>query len=135
MSQENVDAFKHGVEAFDNGDVDGLLAVADPSVEFYDVFGRMLGGEERMYRGHEGIRDLIHDLLGAFDSTHSEYSEIRDLGDRTLAIGTLQAVGKGSGAVVEAPIWTIAEWKDGKVTRVRTYLDPKEALEATGIQE
>ena len=37
--------------------------------------------------------------------------------------------------MVEAPIWTIAERKDGKVTRIRTYLDPNEALEAAGLRE
>ena len=133
MSQENVEAFQRGVGAFNNGDVDGLIAVADPSVEFYDVFQRMLGGEDRIYRGHDGLRDLIEDLLGAFDSTQSEYSEIRDLGDRTIGIGHLQAVGKGSGAVVESAIWTIARWKDGKATHVRTYLDPEEARDAAGV--
>jgi len=135
MSQENVEAFQRGVDAFDNGDVEALLEVADPEVEFYDVFGRMLGGEERMYRTHQGVRDLFADLLDSFAETHSEYSEIRDLGDRTIAIGRLRAVGKESGAVIESPIWTIAEWKDRKVTRIRTYLDPKEALEAAGLEE
>ena len=135
MSQENVEAFERGVEAFDNGDVEALIEVADPDVEFYDVFGRMLGGEERMYRGHQGVRDLINDLLGAFAETHSEYAEIRDLGDRTIAIGRLRAVGKESGAEIESPIWTIAQWQNGKATRIRTYLDPEEALEAAGLSE
>ena len=45
MSEENVEAFERGVEAFDKGDVEALIEVADPGVEFYDVFGRMLGGE------------------------------------------------------------------------------------------
>ena len=126
-------AFERGVEAFNNGDAGGLLEVADPGVEFYDVFGRMLGGEERVYRGHQGVRDLLEDLLGAFAETHSDYSEIRDLGDRTIAIGHLRAVGKESGAEIESPIWTIAQWKNGKVTRVRTYLDPEE--EAAGLLE
>jgi ketosteroid isomerase-like protein len=133
MSQENVEAFERGVEAFNNGDVEALIEEADPGVEFYDVFGRMLGGEERMYRGHQGVRDLFDDLLGAFAETHSEYLEIRDLGDRTIAIGRLRAVGKESGAEIESPIGTIAQWKNGKVTRIRTYLDPEEALEAAGL--
>ena len=63
MSEENVKAFERGTVAFNEGDAEALLEVADPAVEFYDVFGRMLGGEERVYRGHQGIRDLIDDLL------------------------------------------------------------------------
>jgi hypothetical protein len=80
-----------------NGDVEALLEVADPGAEFYDVFGRTLGGEERMYRGHQGVRDLLDDLLRAFAETHSEYVEIRDLADRTIAIGDPEEALKAAG--------------------------------------
>jgi ketosteroid isomerase-like protein len=135
MSQENVEAFERGTEAFNNADAEALVEVADPGVEFHDVFGRMLGGEERIYHGHQGLRDLVDDLRGAFAETHSKYSEIRDLGDRTIGIGRLRAVGKESGAEIESPICTIAEWKNGKATSVRTWLDPEEARKAAGLRE
>ena len=134
MSEENVEAFKRGTAAFNRGDAEALIEISSADIEFYDVFTRMLlGGEERMYRGHQGLRDLMDDLLGAFAETHSEYSEIRDLGDRTVGIGRLRAVGKESGAVIESGIGSVVEWKDGKVTRIRTYLDADEALEAAGL--
>jgi hypothetical protein len=65
MSRENVEGFERGAEAFNNGDVEALVKLADPRVAFHDVFGRMLGGEERIYHGHHGLRDLIDDLRGA----------------------------------------------------------------------
>jgi hypothetical protein len=46
---------------------------------------------------------------GAFAEIHSEYSEVRDLGDRTVAIGRLRARGNESGAATESPIWTISQ--------------------------
>jgi ketosteroid isomerase-like protein len=135
MSEQNVEAFERGIEAINRRDVDAMLEEIDPEVEWHDVFGLMLGGEATVYRGHEGVRELFRDLFGAFAEIHSEYSEIQDLGDRTVAIGRLRARGNESGAVIESPVWTISQWKNGKVTHIRTYLDPKEALEASGLSD
>ena len=62
-------------------------------------------------------------------------SEVRDLGERVVAIGHLRARGKESGAITESALAWIVEFKSGKVIRVREYLDPKEALEAAGLSE
>jgi ketosteroid isomerase-like protein len=135
MSQENVEAFRRGVDSINRRDIEAMLEVLDPEVEWHDVFSLMFGGDAAVYRGHEGVRKLFRDLFDAFAETHSTYSEIRDLGDRTVATGLLSARGNESGAGIEAPIWTIAQWKNGRVTWIRTYLDPKEALQAAGLEE
>jgi ketosteroid isomerase-like protein len=98
MSQENMEAFKRAVDAFNRGDVEALLEVIDAEVEWHDVFAQMLGGEAMVYRGHEGVRELWGDLSGAFAELHVEYSEFRDLGDRIVAIGHLRVRGSESGA-------------------------------------
>lgn len=64
-----------------------------------------------------------------------EYSEARDVGDKLVAIGVLRARGKQSGAAMESPLATVVEFKDGKGIRVRTFLDPDEALESAGLLE
>ena len=69
-----------------------------------------------------------------------EISEIRDLGARVLAIGLARIRGKASRVPAESPFCLLTEskgerGKDTRVTRLRTYLDPKEALEAAGLRE
>jgi ketosteroid isomerase-like protein len=88
--------------------------------------------EATVYRGHEGIRELVRDLDEHFAEFNNEYSEIRDLGDQVLAIGHIRARGKASGAETVSPLAFLVESKDGKAIRVRTYLDPEKALEAAG---
>ncbi len=88
-----------------------------------------------MYRGHEGVRELMREIDDVLDEIHVEYSEIRDLGDRVVAIGRLRTRGKASGAETESPIATVSDLRNGKSIRIRTYLDPKEALEAAGLSE
>jgi ketosteroid isomerase-like protein len=135
MSQENVEAFKRGLEAGNRGDVETLLEILDPEVAWQSALHSLLGGEATVYRGHDGIREMLRDLEEAFDEIHGEFAEIRDLGDRLLAIGRLRNRGKGSGAEVESPVAYVVEFKNRKAIRVRTYLDPKEALEAAGLGE
>ncbi len=135
MSQENVEAFTRGLEAGNRGDVETLLEVLDPEVAWHSALHALLGGEATVYRGHDGVREMLRDLYQAFDEIHIEISEIRDLGDGLVAIGRNRARGKGSGAETETPFALVTEIKNGKTTSVRGYLDPKEALKAAGLRE
>ncbi len=52
-----------------------------------------------------------------------------------MAIGRVRARGKASEAEIESPHGTVVEFKNGKGILIRTYLDPKDALEAAGLRE
>jgi ketosteroid isomerase-like protein len=133
MSQENLETLQRGAEAYNARDVEGVLAVLDPDVEWHDVFTMMLGGQATTVWGHRGVRALMRDQDEVFDSFHAEYSDVHDLGDQVVAVGMLRTRGKESGAETESPVGSVAEFKNGKITRLRTFLDPAEALEAVGL--
>ena len=135
MSQENVEAFKRGVEAANRRDLEAALEEFDPEVEWHPGLLMSVEGEATVYRGHEGIRVLYRDFDELFDKVHWEYAEIRDLGDRVVGIGRFRMRGKGSGAETETPVGSVVAFQNGKAVRVQTYLDPKEALEAAGLSE
>jgi ketosteroid isomerase-like protein len=136
MGDGNVEAFKRGVAAYNGRDVDALLDELDPELEWHPVLPVLLGGETTVYRGHEGARDLIGDVDRAFADFQIEIDEVRDLpGDRILASGRMRARGKASGAPTESPLSYVVDFRNGKVIRVRSFLDRAEALEAAGLQE
>jgi ketosteroid isomerase-like protein len=135
MSQENVEAFKRAVDATNRGDVEALLEYVDPGVEFVAFMEVLLGGEARVYTGHAGVREFFRDFSDHFDQLHWEYPDIRDLGDRVLAIGTFRARGRASGAEVETPLAALTDFENGIATRVWSTGDPAEALEAAGLSE
>jgi ketosteroid isomerase-like protein len=135
MSKENVETFKRAVEAANRRDVEALLEELDPEVEWRPGMPALLGGEATMYRGREGVRELWRDLYAAFIEIHVEFPEIRDLGERVVAIGRIRARGKESGAETESPFAYLVQVKNGKAIWVGTYLDPKKALEAAGLRE
>jgi ketosteroid isomerase-like protein len=135
MSRENVEAFRRGLEAGNRGDVETLLEELDPEVEWHSALHALLGGEQTVFRGHDGVREMLRDLNEAFGEIHIEISEIRDLGDRLVAIGRNRARGRGSGVPTETPLALVTEIKNGKTISVRGYLDPKQALDAAGLPE
>jgi ketosteroid isomerase-like protein len=135
VSPEDLEAFKRGVEAFNRRDVEGLLAVLDPDIEWHDVFTEMLGGEARVVRGHDGVRELIRDQAEAFAELDTEYTEIRDLGQRLVGIGVIRTRGRESGAETRSRLGAIVDFKNGKAIFVLTFLDAREALEAAGLAE
>ncbi|MDQ2939693.1 MAG: nuclear transport factor 2 family protein [Actinomycetota bacterium] len=135
MSQEDVEGFKRAVEAGNRRDYEAVLEEFDPEVEWHPALLASLEGRPTVYRGHEGVREWFRDVEEVLGEVQTEFSEIRDLGDRIVAIGRIRTRGKASGAETEAPIAYVTEYKNGKATRIWTYLDPKEALAAAGLRE
>jgi ketosteroid isomerase-like protein len=133
MAQENVEQAKRALEAYNRRDVEALLEYLDPEIEWHPALPVLLGGEATVYRGYDGVREFFRETDDVLAEIHVEYSEIRDLGDRVVAIGNIRARGKASGAATESPVATVSDVKNGKTIRVRTYLDPQEALEAAGL--
>ncbi len=135
MSEENVEAFKRGAEAYNRQDVDALLKELDPEVEWHSALLIPFGGEATVSRGHDGVREVMHEFYEALAEIHLGYSEIRDLGDRIVGIGHIRTRGRQSGVVTEIAFGTVTDMKNGKANRIWTYLDPQEALEAAGLEE
>jgi ketosteroid isomerase-like protein len=132
MSQENVEVFKRAFDAINRRDAEALLFELDPEVEWHSAILMAMGGKQVMYRGHEGVREWLRDLYETLSEFHADYPNIRDRGDRTVAIGRVRARGRASEAEIESPHGIVAEFKHGKGIRIRTFLDPKEAVEAAG---
>ena len=135
MSDENVEVFKRGADAYNRRDVEALLAELHPQIEWRPLLPVLLGGEAAVVRGHEGARQGIQDLEEAFAELRAEPSEFRDLGERIVAIGQLHGRGKGSGVETDSPIAWVVDFKDGKAVRIWEYADPEEALEAAEASE
>jgi ketosteroid isomerase-like protein len=66
---ENVEAVKRAFEAFNHRDIDGILAVCDPEVDWTPP-ADWLGS--RTYHGHDGVREAIADMVGVFEDLRAE---------------------------------------------------------------
>jgi ketosteroid isomerase-like protein len=131
MSQENVNRFLASAEAAGHGDVEGVIRVMDPDIEFIPQRAPVQGS----YRGHEAVRGFFKDTAETFEVFEPRYPDVRDLGDRFLAIGTIRIRGKGSGIDTEVPSAILVRVKVGLITYLKDFGDVQKALEAAGLQE
>jgi ketosteroid isomerase-like protein len=76
MSQENLDAFSRGTDAFNRRDFEAWLAELDPDVEWQSALPVLLTTGGGVYRGHEGLREMLRELDEALDELTVEYSEM-----------------------------------------------------------
>jgi ketosteroid isomerase-like protein len=132
MSQANGEAFKRAIEAYNRRDVEALLRELDTEIEWRPVLPVVLGGDTTVYRGYDGVRQLLGDLDEVLAERQLDFSEIRETGDHVVATGSLRIRGRSSGALSESPFGCVAELKNGKAIRIQTYLDPSDALEHLG---
>ena len=135
MSEENVEAFKRAMDAFNRRDLEAWLSDLDPAVEWHPALGVGLEGDAAVLRGREEVSKWFQDLFETFDDLRFEVSEFRDLGDELLALGRGHAQGAESGVEIDSPLAWLVRFQKGKARWVRSYLDPKEALEAAGLSE
>jgi ketosteroid isomerase-like protein len=135
VSEENVEAFRRLMAAYNRRDIDAFLAEYDPAVEARPLTLAMFGREASVYRGHEGLLQFIREVDEALTEVQAEVLEIRDLGERIVATGRIGARGRTSGAEIQTPVSWLAEFRDGRVVRIRDYLDLGEALEAAGASD
>jgi ketosteroid isomerase-like protein len=132
MSEANVEIAKRAIDAFNRLDVDDFAELTTPDSELFRAFGALEGGS---YRGRQGIEAWFRDLRDAWEETRIVADERRDLGESVLLLGRLQGRGRGSGVRVDAPIGGVLDLRDGKIARLRSYLDHGEALRAAGLSE
>lgn len=133
MSRENVELAYRVHEALNRRALDALLALADPDIEYLPRIRELEGGGP--YGGHAGIRSWWESMLGIAPDFSTEVEDVRDLGDMTVARAHIRGHGIGSGASMEQTLWQVAEWRQKKCVRWRTFASEAEALEAAGLSE
>jgi ketosteroid isomerase-like protein len=131
MSQENVDAMRAGIEAMNRRDIEGVLRFMDPGVRFEHRVAALQGN----FVGVDAVRAWLADLVTYFPTGQIDCTDIRDLGDRVLALGVNRATGNVSGVQTEVPFTVVARFRDGRITHFTDFGDRAKALEAAGLRE
>src|SRR5947208_264506 len=122
MSQENVDLVLALHEAFNRGDLDGLVSKWSPECEYRAAITQVVEGEAGVFRGHDGLRRWWHDLQDLYDELSSEVLEVRGDGDKVVVVFIIRGRGKGSGIILEGQELTqVFTLRQGKVTHGRDY--------------
>jgi ketosteroid isomerase-like protein len=130
MSEANVETAKRAMDSYNTRDLDYELMTPD-----FEWTTAMAGVDNEVMRGREGIDNYYESLDAAWERVRIFGGEFRDLGDRVLWLGQMEGRGRGSGATVVSPAASLYEFRDGRISRLRSFLDHGEALRAAGLTE
>ncbi len=134
MSQENVEVVRAANEAFLSGDVERALAALDPEIEWHATVGGI--DEGRVYNGREEVVQGFADYFEVWERMEMRADEYIDAGGENVVVYHHEvAKGRESGVVVETDTGTVQTVRDGRIVRVRSYMDRAQALEAAGLSE
>ena len=132
MSRQNIELVRGLIEAYQRADFAALAAGGTEDFEFVSVMSAV---EETTYRGRDVWPSYMADMHETWEEWHVEVVEILDGGDADAVVVITRLVGKGksSGAPVDRTVGIVYRVRDGKLARMRSYLDPADALAAAGL--
>ena len=110
------------------------MAALDPQIEWHATVGGI--DEGRIARGHEEVVQAFIDYFEVWERMEMRADKFIDAGEDDVVVFWHEvAKGRESGVVVETDTGTVQTVRDGKIIRVRSYMDRADALEAAGLSD
>jgi uncharacterized protein len=132
MSVENVETMRQAAEAMISGDAETALDLLDPEIEWHATVGGI--DEGRVYHGPEEVASAFADYFETWERIQLRADDYLDAGDEDVVVLWHEvAKGRESGAIVETDTATVNTVRNGKIVRVRSYMDRAEALRVAGL--
>jgi ketosteroid isomerase-like protein len=133
MSQDNVELVRKVFDAHAAGGIEAVLP-------FYASDVRMYPGpewvEDPVYHGHDGVRTLDAEFVENFDDWGWEVHDLRDAGDRIVALVEMKGTIKHSDVPIRfAQGIVAADFRGDTVGELRFFNSWREALGAAGVAD
>lgn len=129
MESEALTAEKLGrrfIDGFNRRDAEALVALVHPELEFLPT---ILVGQRVVYRGRDGLRRWVEDLISSGASHTVRVREVREIGpDRFVVLTEVLIEGE-----VTSPSAMLASTRDGLIVTARAYLSDEETLIRVGV--
>ena len=124
-----VDIVKRSYDAFERGDMDGVLGDMHPDIVWEQAQGLPHGG---VYHGLAEVRRNVFDPLDAewWNEFSAVPGEFLEAGVQVVVLGRYHGTAKETGNVLDVPfvhVWTL---EDEKAVRFRQFLDTAGWVEA-----
>jgi ketosteroid isomerase-like protein len=103
MSQENVEAVQRSFDGWNRGDFDAWVRDAHPGARFSSSITKLSEGQDYAFQGRADMRRFWDEWRSLWD-LNVDLSEVRDVGNTVVALGTVKTTGKASGVELESPV-------------------------------
>jgi ketosteroid isomerase-like protein len=133
VSQQNVEIVRQLTEAFNDEDMERLLALFGS--DFEAEIPPSLSAEPDTYRGHDGVRRYFQSFHDAMSEICFHPERFWDEGESVVVDVRVTAKGRQTGIPAEQRLAQAWSLRDGKARAVRSYESVSEALKAVGLEE
>ena len=123
---------REGYEAMERHDIDRLVELAHPEIEWINPAYAI---ETGTHHGHAGYRKALASTIDAFEELRFDVEQVTELDEgRFVVTGHWVARGKGSGVEVRQPFGDVHTYRDGKLVRYQWFNNHAEALAVAGVE-
>jgi ketosteroid isomerase-like protein len=127
VAGDDVSVVKAVFAAFAERDVERVLELIDPEIEFTPVTADFAGRTEP-YRGHAGIREYFRDVALVWDDMRLTPHDFREVGGNILVTGRVNA--RSPARIVDGSTGWVWRVRNGRVVYGRVYASAADAEEA-----
>ena len=117
-------------DAFNARDLDRMQELSDPDLRFRPMLIAEVG--EEVIEGIDAPERIIAQADSGWTGMRIAYEEAREVGNRVLVLGRLQARGRSSGIDIDVPAGWVFELRGDRVRELLAFPDPDAARAAAG---
>jgi hypothetical protein len=132
VPRRNEEIVRQAVAAANERDIDRYLTFCTDDIELVTPWSEMQGSYER----EEGIRRFFADIEDTQPDFHVEIERLETIGDDGV-LTFMRAMGSGrtSGVTADLETANVYDLVDGRIRRVRIFMNRRDALAAAGLAE
>ena len=134
MSEENVEIVRNAFAAYERGDMEAVLRLADEDIVIKQPSD--VPGIPAEQRGHRGVLEAFAIWPEQWDDFRVEILRIAPApAGKVIATVRNRGRGKGSGVEVDMEFTFVFTIRDAKITEWQLFVQEDEALKAAGLSE
>jgi ketosteroid isomerase-like protein len=133
MSDLRIELARAGLDAWNRRDIDWLRDNATTDFEFVPAVAATVDGGS--VKGPEGLANFFEEMDETWETFRIEPEDFRLVGEVVLGHVRVIAKGRGSGVELDQRLGSIMHFREEKLARMQSFLDPEEALAAAQAAE
>jgi uncharacterized protein len=131
VSPEDREVVRRAYDAFGRGDIDALMPLLHPEIEWRTTEAVPFEGT---YRGLDEFFRGMDEWIEPFDDLTTAVEDEIEIGDRLIVRHRMQGRGRDSGVEVDLVLWQVVGVRDGQLFRMHDYNSREEAVAAAQDQ-
>jgi ketosteroid isomerase-like protein len=135
MSEENVEIVRRAMDAWNRQDIETMLDLTDPEVEYVNAPSAVEPGTRQ---GREAVERVVRIQWEGIPGAHQDIERVHDRGDEIITENLLSRSMPGSDTRISQPILMSWKFRNGKLLRIEILgagPEFQQALEAAGLSE